>query len=114
MDAEAQASLVSGKVRGLVNNFITTKRKILQAPPIPRDHMYKMEYFMRTGSDVRLETIVGFLPFCIYNYARFGDATRGNPKDLENQEATSSDLTLVEIGLGTRRQLVRDEQFFSP
>ena len=39
IDAESQAALVSGRVRGVVNNMFATKRKLEQAPPIPADYM---------------------------------------------------------------------------
>ena len=99
IDAESQSALISGRVRGVVNNMFAAKRKLEQAPPIPADYVYKMEYFMRTGNDDRLRTIVGFLLFCIYSCARFGDAAKADPRALEFQQSSSADLTLVEIGL---------------
>ena len=99
VDAESQASLVSGRVRGVVNNMFATKRKLSQAPPIPADYIYKMELFMRTGHNSRLQTIVGFMLFCAYSCARFGDASRADPACLQFQQSTSADLTLVEANL---------------
>ena len=99
VDGEDQATLVSGRVRGVVNSMFATKRKLLQAPPIPADYVYRMELFLRTSSDSRLKTIVGFLLFCVYSCARFGDAAKGDPSALDFQESTSSDLTLIEIAL---------------
>ena len=99
VDGEGQATLVSGRVRGVVNGMFATKRKLLQAPPIPADYVYRMELFLRTSSDSRLKTIVGFLLFCVYSCARFGDAAKGDPSALDFQESTSSDLTLIEIAL---------------
>ena len=99
MDGADQAALVSGRVRGVVNSMFATKRKLLQAPPIPADYVYRMERFLRTSSDSRLKTMVGFLLFCVYSCARFGDAAKGDPGALDFQESTSSDLTLIEIAL---------------
>eukprot|EP00435_Cladocopium_sp_Y103_P067215 s303_g29.t1 len=101
VDAESQSSLISGRVRGVVNLMFSAKRKLTQAPPIPADYVYRMERYMQTSTDHRLRTIVGFLLFCIYSCARFGDAAKGDPKDFSFQEAASSDLTLVEIGLSS-------------
>eukprot|EP00435_Cladocopium_sp_Y103_P018003 s993_g4.t1 len=101
VDAGSQVALISGRVRGVVNTLFATKRKLSQAPPIPADYVYKMERFMQSSSDDRLRTIVGFLLFCIYSCARFGDAAKGDPKELQFQMADSSDLTLVEIGLSS-------------
>ena len=99
VDAEDQASLISGRVRGVVNSMFATKRKLTQAPPIPTDYVYKMELYMRTGKSSRVQTVVGFMLFCIYSCARFGDASRADPACLQFQHSTSSDLTLVEANL---------------
>eukprot|EP00435_Cladocopium_sp_Y103_P044552 s818_g12.t1 len=101
VDASSRVPLASGRVRGVVNMMFSTKRKLAQAPPIPADYVYRMERFMQTSRDDRLRTIVGFLLFCIYSCARFGDASKGDPKNLSFQEAASSDLTLVEISLSS-------------
>ena len=90
---------MSGRVKGVVNMMFSSKRKLTQAPPIPADYVYRMERFLQTSHDDRLRTIVGFILFCIYSCSRFGDAAGGDPKQLLFQEAASSDLTLVEIGL---------------
>ena len=99
VDAGEQGALVSGRVKGVVNMMFSSKRKLTQAPPIPADYVYRMERFLQTSHDDRLRTIVGFMLFCIYSCSRFGDAAGGDPKQLLFQEAASSDLTLVEIGL---------------
>lgn len=99
VDAESQASLISGRVRGVVNSMFATKRKLTQAPPIPTDYVYKMELYMRTGKSSQVQTVVGFMLFCIYSCARFGDASRADPACLQFQHSTSSDLTLVEANL---------------
>lgn len=99
IDAGEQGILVSGRVKGVVNVMFSSKRKLTQAPPIPADYVYRMERFMQTSHDDRLRTIVGFMLFFIYSCSRFGDAAGGDPKHLLFQEAASSDLTLVEIGL---------------
>eukprot|EP00435_Cladocopium_sp_Y103_P048726 s1612_g14.t1 len=101
VDAVSPTSLVSGRVEGVVSTMFSSKRKLTQAPPIPADYVYRMERFMQTSSDDRLRTIVGFLLFCIYSCARFGDASKGDPTKLSFQEAASSDLTLVEICLSS-------------
>eukprot|EP00435_Cladocopium_sp_Y103_P013793 s5288_g3.t1 len=101
VDAGQQAPLASGRVRGVVNVMFAAKRKLVQAPPLPADYVYRMERFMQTSRDNRLRTIVGFLLFCIYSCARFGDASKGDPKDLSFQAAASSDMTLVEISLSS-------------
>ena len=54
---------------------------------------------MRSSHDDRLRTIVGFLLFCIYSCARFGDAAKADSQGLEFQQSSAADLTLVEIGL---------------
>ena len=101
VDAGDQGALVSGRVRGVVNMMFSSKRKLTQAPPIPADYVYRMERFLQTSSDNRVRTIVGFMLFCIYSCSRFGDAAKGDPRELQFQEAASSDLTLVEIGLSS-------------
>ena len=101
VDATSQMMLVSGRVRGVVNSMFAAKRKLKQAPPLPSDYVYRMERLMQTSNDSRLKTIVGFLLFCVYSCARFGDAAKGDPNELAFQAAHSSDLTLVEIGLSS-------------
>ena len=96
-DSEDSLSIFSGRVKGATTRMFANKRKLMQAPPIPADYVYKMESLIIESSDCRICTIVGFLLFCIYSCSRFGDAAKGKPSALEFQ--MREQLTLVEIML---------------
>lgn len=88
--------------------MFATKRKFLQVPAIRADDVYWMQQLLPTNSDSKLKAIFGFLPFCVYNYARFGDAVRGDLGASDLQESISSDLALIEIELGQYKTATGD------
>ena len=86
--------------KGQSGYMFATKQKFLQVPAILADEGYRMQQLLPTNSESKLKAIFGFLPFCVYDYARLGGAVRGNLGASDLQESSSPYLALIEIELG--------------
>ena len=95
--SHTDSCMISGRVKGVSQNMFAKKRKLAQAPPLPQDYVYQLEMFVIGDSDPHLQTIAGFLLFCVYSCARFGDAARGVSSDLSFQR--KDHISLVECSL---------------